>query len=84
MLIDLILSLLLILLVIIIILKYVTITISDVDQKYLINKCGMQKPLFSFNNIPNGILSKQENILNGKMNLQSQTEDYNNQFYLSY
>lgn len=80
---NIVLSFILVIFIFIIVINYVTITISDYQQKDIINKCGLQQTLFdnrfeiNHNIIPTNIVKKEAIRI-------SPLDDYHRQFYLNY
>ncbi len=82
---DIVFSLLITILIIIIIFNYVSITISDYDDREITKKCGLKKKLFNTEWITNSEPTTANNIVNQRKTLTiSPLDDYNRQFYLSY
>jgi hypothetical protein len=82
---DIVFSFILIILIIIIIFNYVSITISDYDERDITKKCGLKQSLFNNNWSEQIVPSVNMNVNTVHKPLTiSPLDVYNRQFYLSY
>lgn len=82
---DIVFSFILIIMIIIVIFNYVSITISDYDERDIAKKCGLKQSLFNNNWYEQVVPNVNMTVNNVKQPLKvSPLDDYNRQFYLSY
>ena len=80
---NIVLSFIIVIFIFIIVINYVTITISDYQQKDIINKCGLQQNLFDNRFEMNNTIPL-NNIIKMEQKQISPLDDYHRQFYLNY